>query len=255
MEFQGKGKALSAEGLASAAAVIGVGEAEIWTVLTVETAGVGFLSDRRPLILFERHVFSARTGGRFDALHADISWKRAGGYGQPGAAQYSRLAKATALDHAAALESASWGIGQVMGYHAPDLGYGNVQAMVAAMVDSEDAQLLAMARFVAARPACRRALIARNWPSFARCYNGAGYARNQYDVRLAQQFARCTAGAMPDLAVRAAQLYLTYHGHCPGPIDGLCGRSTQAALMEFQNKWGLALTGEPDGQTLQHLLA
>jgi Putative peptidoglycan binding domain./Protein of unknown function (DUF3380). len=255
MEFQGSGRALSAEGLAAAAEVIGTRQAEIWTVLGVETVGVGFLSDRRPLILFERHVFSDRTGGRFDAIHPDISATRPGGYGPPGAAQHHRLTKAIALDRSAALESASWGIGQVMGHNARNLGYGSAAAMVAEMVESEDNQLLAMARFIACRPACRRALIAHDWATFARLYNGPGYARNRYDVRLAEQYKRCSSSAPPDLQVRAAQLYLTYHGHLPGPIDGLFGRMTQAALREFQDRSGLGVTGALDGQTVERLRA
>jgi hypothetical protein len=35
-------------------------------VLTVETLGSGFLPDRRPRILFERHFFPSETKGAFD---------------------------------------------------------------------------------------------------------------------------------------------------------------------------------------------
>jgi hypothetical protein len=44
-----------------------VGLAEIWAVFSVETSGCGFLTDRRPKILFERHIFSHLTNGRYDA--------------------------------------------------------------------------------------------------------------------------------------------------------------------------------------------
>ncbi len=35
----------------------------------------------RPTILFERHIFSKRTEGAYDAKYPDISNKIAGGYG------------------------------------------------------------------------------------------------------------------------------------------------------------------------------
>ncbi|QNT70897.1 DUF3380 domain-containing protein [Defluviicoccus vanus] len=253
--FQGKGGALTAVGLAAAATAIGVGVAEIWTVLSVETLGAGFLSDRRPLILFERHVFSARTGGRFDTRFPDISNSTCGGYGQMGAAQYDRLAKAMALDATAAEESTSWGIGQVMGHHARRLGFASAEAMVAAMLEGEDAQLLVMAKFIAEGKPCRQALIRHDWSTFARCYNGAAYAKNRYDERLAQQFRRWAEGPLPDLRVRSAQIYLTYRGFAPGPSDGLIGRFTRQALASFQQQQGLAVTGEPDDATMRHLAA
>ena len=255
MEFRGKGGALSVPGLAAAAAAIGVGVPEIWTVLSVETLGAGFLSDQRPVILFERHIFSARTGGRFDALSPDISNTTCGGYGRMGAAQYDRLAKAMVLDPAAALESASWGIGQVMGHHARELGFVSVDTMVAAMIDDEDAQLLTMARFIGDWKTCRQALIRHDWTAFARCYNGPAYANNRYDARLAQQFRRWAEGPLPDLRVRTAQVYLTYRGFEPGPSDGLIGRFTRQALAAFQEQQGLAVSGEPDDATMRHLAA
>ena len=66
-EFAAKGSALSSGGLDEASQAAGVGAPEIWSVLAAETSGCGFLSDRRPKLLFERHIFHRLTGGRFDA--------------------------------------------------------------------------------------------------------------------------------------------------------------------------------------------
>ncbi|NJO55114.1 MAG: DUF3380 domain-containing protein [Rhodospirillales bacterium] len=255
MEFKGQGKALSPAGLATAADTLGVNAAAMWAVLSVETRGAGFLSDRRPIILFERHVFSRRTGRRFDHSHPAISNVSFGGYGRSGAQQYERLANALSLDRRAALESASWGLGQVMGHHAERLGYGHVEQMVAAMAEGEDAQLAAMAGFIRAHRRCHRALMALDWTAFARIYNGPGYARNNYHRRLEQQYRRWLAGPLPDLAVREAQLQLRYLGYSPGPIDGLIGRFTRQALVAFQGVVGLPQTGDPDESTLQQLAA
>src|SRR5579859_7176011 len=110
--FQGTAHAMSSDGLSSAAGLVGTHAAELFTVPTVETMGCGFLPDRRPQILYERHIFSRLTGGAFD--DGDISDPTPGGYGASGAHQYDRLNAAIAKNRAAALQSASWGIGQVM---------------------------------------------------------------------------------------------------------------------------------------------
>ena len=80
-EFVGKSLALSSDGLAKAAQSLSVQAPEVWCVLSVETSGCGFLADRRPQILFERHIFHRLTGGRYD--DGDISDPTPGGYGVP----------------------------------------------------------------------------------------------------------------------------------------------------------------------------
>ena len=87
MKFVGRGQPLTRAGLNKALAMLGLGvndAAYIWTVVEVETAGLtqgfGFRVDRRPQILFERHMFRKYTNGRFDGAAPDISGP-AGGYG------------------------------------------------------------------------------------------------------------------------------------------------------------------------------
>jgi hypothetical protein len=141
-------------------------------VLAVETSGCGFLSDRRSKLLFERHIFHRLTGGRFDAEDADVSQPTAGGYGPGGAHQYDRLAAAISLDRDAALQSASWGLGQIMGMNFQAAGFDSVEDMVAAMVESEDRQLLATAKFFKRQRGMADALKNHDWKAFARIYNG-----------------------------------------------------------------------------------
>ena len=114
MNFQSQGHPLSDEGLDQVCSALAVAAPQVWAVLAVETHGFGFLQDRRPQILFERHIFHKLTNGRYDARNADISNGKAGGY-TGDAGEYARLEKALRLDREAALQSASWGIGQVMG--------------------------------------------------------------------------------------------------------------------------------------------
>lgn len=231
--FVGAARPLTRRGIDAVCQLIGVGPAEVWTVLSVETRGCGFFPSAKPSILFERHIFSSRTGGKFDATHPGISNASAGGYGLSGETQYQRLGEALVLNRVAALESASWGIGQVMGFNHAAAGCSSAEQLVNEAMQGEDEQLMHFARFICQDPAMWAALVGHQWATFARRYNGPGYARNKYDVRLAQQFAKWSVGLLPDLSVRAAQIRLVRAGYDPGPIDGVEGDRTRAALAEY----------------------
>ncbi len=249
--FKGPGLPLDQNGVSTVLERLGTAAPELWAVLTVETRGCGFLPDRRPAILYERHIFSRETGHRFDESDPEISNPKPGGYGAGGAHQYERLEQALALDREAALHSASWGIGQVMGFNAESAGHSDVEAMVAAMMISENDQLLAMSNMII-RNGLHRALQAHNWPAFARGYNGPNFAENQYDTKLADAYQKALE-LLPDLSVRAAQIYLMYLGYRPGTIDGVPGRKTFSALNEFQQDNGLPINTEIDNQILSIL--
>jgi len=251
-EFAASGIPMTAGGLSAGCDKLGVKAAEIWSILTVETLGCGFLPDRRPQILFERHIFRKETNGTFDATAPDLSNPVAGGYGARGASQYDRLARAIQFNRAAALRSTSWGIGQMMGFNAQAAGFADAESMVAAMVQSEDQQVAGMIAFLQ-KNQLDPFLRTHDWSSFARAYNGPNFAINQYDVRLASAFQKFSTGLLPDLTVRAAQVLLTFLGFHPGPVDGTMGRITRSALAEFQSQQGISATGEPDEATLQKL--
>jgi hypothetical protein len=236
--------------LAEAASNLGVHAPEIWAVLAVETKGCGYLPDRRPQILYERHIFHRLTQGQFD--DGDISDPTPGGYGPTGAHQYDRLALAIAQDRMAALQSASWGLGQIMGENFAAAGFHDVEDMVTTMAQSEDAQLAAMASFLIASK-LRASLQAHDWTTFARGYNGPNFVINRYDMRLNGEFQKFSMGALPDLKVRAAQLYLTYLGFHPGPIDGIAGEHTLSALAQFQTQTGVQQTNVIDEGTVARL--
>jgi N-acetylmuramidase/Putative peptidoglycan binding domain len=238
-EFQGEGRTLDADGVAAACEALSVHAPELWAVLTVETRGCGFLADRRPLILFERHYFSRLTSHKFDDEAPDISNGQWGGY-RGGAREYDRLARAVQLDRMAALRSASWGLGQVMGENFKAAGFRSIEPMVAAFVESENAQVEGMARFIVSIEADRH-LRAHNWPAFAAAYNGSDYARNSYDERLRAAHQKYLTGALPDLRVRSIQAYLFYLDYNPGPVDGVIGRFTRSALRMFQEREGLPI--------------
>jgi len=230
-EFVGSAEPLSAATFSDVTSRLGVEPAAIWAVLAVETSGCGFLPDRRPKILFERHVFHRQTGGRFDDEAPDISNSQSGGYGPEGVHQYDRLARAIPLDRAGALKSSSWGLGQTMGFNFAELGFDNVELMVAAVKKSEDSHLLAMERFIK-NHGIDQALKSHRWADFADVYNGPNFEDNNYDGKLRDNFTKYSKGPLPDLIVRSAQIFLMYLDLKPGPIDGVLGAATGSALKQ-----------------------
>jgi hypothetical protein len=63
-----------------------------------------------------------------------------------------------------------------------------------------------------------------------------------------------TTGGMHDMStVRDAQQALRDKGYEVGPVDGISGPRTQAAVRDFQQKEGLAVTGRLDQKTLSAL--
>lgn len=248
MNFTGTARPLTAAGIKNAAAIVGASEAHIWAVLAVESKGFGFLPDRRPQILFERHIFARLTDGRFTGkAPAEISHPEGGGY-LGGALEYDRLARAAKLDETAALKSASWGLPQLMGFNHDKALLPSVQFMVRVFCDDEDAHLSAMAHFIQADKAMRAALQANDWAGFARRYNGPAFAKNRYDSKLAEAYATALRRT-PDLDLRAAQAGLTFLGFWPGAVDGLMGKRTTAAISDFQRGKSLPATGILDDVT------
>ncbi|MCY1274945.1 His-Xaa-Ser repeat protein HxsA [compost metagenome] len=265
MNFVDKALPLSRQGLAEALDRLELASgqtAALWAVFEVETSGItqgfGFRADRRPQILFERHKFRDATGGRFNASDPDISGPQ-GGYGGL-ATQYPKLERALALCKKAnlgvepALRSASWGLGQVMGFNYQLAGFASAEEMVKAMVRSEDAQLMGMVGYLGGTGLTRH-LKNQNWEAFARGYNGKSYAQNHYHIKLEEQYARFSSGSMPNIEVRTAQAALLVLGFAPGKIDGVMGQRTKGALSNFQLGHGLSASGDLDSATFEKLVA
>ena len=188
--FQGRAERLTDYDLPEIGALIGVGEDELHAVIEVETAGGGFDAKGRPRMLFEPHVFwrELPAAKRKGAERAGLAYPAWGAKPYP-KDSYARLTMAMLLDPVAALRSASWGLGQIMGFNHKAAGYDTAQAMVAAFMDSEAAQLEAMVRFIQSE-GLDDELRRRDWSAFARGYNGAGYAKHGYHTRLATAFAK-----------------------------------------------------------------
>lgn len=191
--------------LVNAAQRLDVPLASVYAVNEVESNGKGFLDNGKPVILFERHIMyrqlaTPRHEGdnpaqlkqhadELAALNPAIVNPKPGGYAG-GSAEHQRLTHARLIDDNAALESASWGTFQIMGFHWQRLGYASVQAFVTAMSASESQQFDAFVRFIETDPALHKALKARKWAEFAKLYNGPDYQRNLYDIKLQRAFER-----------------------------------------------------------------
>lgn len=185
--------------LVKAAARLAVDVASVYAVNAVESNGSGFLLGV-VRILYERHQMRRQLAANrpdldvsdLQALHPNLVNASAGGYiGNDG--EWSRLYLARQIDERSALESTSWGAFQIMGYHWKRLGYPSVFEFAVDMQLSEPAQLNAFVRFIETDPALLAALKSRDWPRFARVYNGAGYAKNKYDTKLASAYDRYAA--------------------------------------------------------------
>lgn len=174
----------------AAANALGVEVACVKAVTKVESRGSGFLPIGAPVILFERHwmykLLKAKTG-KEPAL-SDVVDPKAGGY-KGGTAEHTRLEHAVAIDRECALQSASWGLFQIMGFHWKALGYDSVQAFVNAQYKSEGSQLDTFVRFIKINPSMLKALKAKDWAGFAKLYNGPKYKDNKYDTKLAEAYA------------------------------------------------------------------
>jgi hypothetical protein len=182
---------LAASDFERAAARIGCDVPAIRAVTEVEAPRGAFNADDTPTILFERHIFHRLTGGRFDRVVPDLSNASPGGYGLY-SAQHGRLDRAAKLDRGAALQSASWGMFQIMGFNHAAAGHPTLQGFINAMYRSAGDHLDAFVAFVLSK-GLGDELRGQEWAAFARAYNGPGYAANRYDIKLAAAYDKWAA--------------------------------------------------------------
>jgi len=174
------------------AQALDVEPAALRAVAAVESAGDGFLPapSELPKILFEGHAFHRLTQGRFDKSDPTLSYPKwtKQFYSKTGAGEWGRLNAACALDRTAALQSASWGMFQIMGFNYALCGFTDVEAFVTQHKAGAAEQLVCFVRFIS-RDIFLTALRERRWAAFARVYNGPGFKLNQYDTKLAAAYA------------------------------------------------------------------
>ena len=126
-------KADVARSIERVASVHGIDPAALKAVVEVESNGVVFADidgKEMPVIRFEGHYFDrlVTASRRDEARRLGLASPTVGGVKNPASqkARWQLLGRAMTIDKQAALESTSFGVGQVMGSHWKALGYPSV---------------------------------------------------------------------------------------------------------------------------------
>lgn len=251
---------------AAAAAKYDVPVPSVKTVILVEANGEGFLPDGRPKILLEAHWFGKLTGYKYNASHPGVSvytWEEARRLYKGGAREYDRLAEAKGLNESAALQSASWGAGQVMGFNYASLGFGSVQEFVD-HVQTASGQLDVMMRYLKVNNLLDDM---RGFPDMQYCrsftagYNGTGQI-DEYSQKIHDTYLQVLNGAVPAPHPSAPAVPTFLHQGSKGDDvkylqrqlginpDGDYGPQTEKAVRLFQETHGLYVDGVAGPKTL-----
>lgn len=189
--LSGPTKPVSDHDIARAAEAFGLTPAMVGAIYEVESKGRGMSqATGLPVILYEPHVFSRLTKRQFDGSHPEISypkWKTLP-YPATQTRRYDQMLAACALAPSEAFQSASWGLGQVMGFNYRTCGFDDIWSFVRAMASGEPAQLKAMLAFIKSNGLVP-AIIRKDWKAVARAYNGDGQVA-LYSRRLAEAYAK-----------------------------------------------------------------
>lgn len=181
---------ISTQQFSDSAKALDIETACIKAVAEVESGGNGFLTTGEPVILFEPHVFwkELKKRGINPEDHVqgneDILYPVWGTHPYPPSSkQHDRLERACKIHREAALCSASWGKFQIMGFHFRTCGCNTIQIFINAMYKDEAEHLRLFCNFLENQGLVKY-LKAKNWTDFARHYNGAGFEKNRYHLKL-----------------------------------------------------------------------
>lgn len=177
---------------------LGCEPAALKAVEEVESGGKGgFIDENRPQILFEGHqfykklkefqteAFAKQVAARYPNI-CYAKWDKSK-YRNP-EGEWERLTVARSIDSIAADMSASWGVGQIMGFNYKLCDCNSVIEFVDKMCRSKEDQIRLWMNFFKNTPSCLNPLRKKDWVAFAKAYNGSGYAQNKYDTKLATAY-------------------------------------------------------------------
>ncbi|WP_343358207.1 N-acetylmuramidase domain-containing protein [Bartonella schoenbuchensis] len=258
----------------SLAQEIGCEEAVVSAIISVESNGKGFDDEGRVKVLFEKHQFykNLPPHKRKQAITEDLArqeWisPKDGGYKEQktNTQALKLLIAAMTIDEEAALKSASYGAGQIMGNNYGILGWNSVQDFVTSMCSCEDEQIRAMFIFFKRR-GLASSLRDKDFDAIARVYNGSGMVK-EYGRRMRNAYCAITKkSAEVSNSVRANGLRLGCKGYrvealqkrlndlgYPVAIDSDYGPDTRSAIFSFQADHNLEVDGVVGTKTQEAL--
>lgn len=171
----------------------GIHPAALLAVKLVESGTKsGFLDSGKPQILFEGHVFykylkanvKSLDMNKLCAQYPNIvypKWDKSKYLG--GEKEWIRLEQARQINVKYANYAASWGMFQVMGFNYKSCGCESINEFVEKMSASQEQQLKLTINFLKHNNLIVP-LQKRQWATFAKDYNGPGFAQNKYHTKL-----------------------------------------------------------------------
>lgn len=172
---------------------LGVEVAAIKAVVEIEAgrSHQGFSAPGVPLINFDLTMFrrfAARRGvnlAKYSKSHSTVFSSSRGSQARAN----QRLKSAKTINAHAAIEGTFWGMFQIGGFNWKKCGASSLEDFVERMSRSERDQLDMFAEFII-NAGLQKSLRNKDWATFARGYNGPGYAKRGYHTRMAQAFSR-----------------------------------------------------------------
>ena len=272
MNFTGTGARLKTGDVGRAAKQIGIETAVLLAFLEVEANGRGFDNSNRPKMLFEPHIFwrNLNTAMRSTASKLGLAYAQ----WKPGAypsESYTRLSKAIEIHENAAFLSASYGLGQIMGFNHTAAGHRSAKEMFETAQQGEFEQLTQLVTLMKNWGMAEMLQPGRdysspdNWRAAVSKYNGSGYEKNNYHVKAALSYVKhkersnfptktnstvLSKGSKGE-AVRNLQTDLQFLGYeFALGVDGRFGTETHENVLDFQSDHNLTQDGFAGGVTL-----
>lgn len=208
-DFSGAARRITVADIESAAASLRCEVAALRAVLAVESRGAGFDAKRRPIILFEPHVFwrNLSDDQQVNAWKEGLAYEKWGAkpYPKTSDGNYDRLARAIVINEECAYRAVSIGMGQVLGENYEAAGHLSATEMFRAAREGEAAQLGHMIGFIK-HNRLDDELRRKDWKGFARGYNGPGQVE-KYSRLLAKQYVKwAKVSAVPREQITAKEL-------------------------------------------------
>lgn len=215
----------------------------------------------RPVILFEPHLFGRKLTGpaKDEAIRIGLATtsQKKNKYPKSQKARWDQIAAAAELciryglnpDYAG--ESASYGVGQVLGSHWKSLGYASFDDFYDANMSGAEGQIDVMLRYIQINGLLDELQEGR-WSGFFRGYNGPDWQRLGYGTKIEKALALYGGSisakdgmlriGSKGARVRELQALLVRAGY-QVKVDGDFGPATKAAVRAFQTAHGLKVDG------------